>query len=266
MQKNKTLYNISRQECLIIYKSIRANADDQWSTAKILSENGKYGQARSHLIISMEEMIKCAIVILDGNGFDFIRTKGLNRYFSEHSIRAYTGLLLMICSLFGSDFLNTIERLKSDQRFGKWIVERMKDETWREHYLVRYLKGKLSQIRKELEFFSDLEHQRQMGFYCDYDDSFHTPILISHEQYDAAFRRIEKVNIVVDGIIAACEQDDPQVLQMKELYLSIFKNDGLYEKLGTLFSENRTSKLFEKIGELLADFKFAPLTFNNPKC
>jgi AbiV family abortive infection protein len=260
MQNNKTLYNISRQECLGIYKDIRANADEQWSAAQMLAENKMYGQACSHLIISMEEMIKCTIVILDGNGFDFIKTKGMNRYFSEHSIRAYTGFLLMICSLFGSDFLKIMNRFKSDQPFSSRVVQRMQDKTWRDRYLIRYLKGKLSQIRNELVFFCDLERKRQLGFYCDYDNSFHTPMLITQEQYNAAFKKIEKVNIVLDGIIGACEHTNPEVQEMKGLYLSIFKNDRLYEKLGTLFSENRTSKLFEKIDEFLADFETDRLT------
>jgi|GEM_PF-7101893 len=262
MQKNKTLYNISPQECRRIYKSIRANADDQWSAAEILAENRMYGQACSHLIISMEEMIKCTIVILDGNGFEFIKTRELNRYFSEHSIRAYTGLLLMICSLFGNDILNIVKRFKSDQRFTIWAVERMKNKVWLEHYTIRYFKRKLPQIRKELEFFGDLEHRRQLGFYCDYDSTFHNPTLVSKEQYDVTFRKIEKVNIVLGGIIAACEQTDSQILQLKALYLATFKNDRLYEKLGILFSKNRTSKFFEKIDKLLADFEIGSFAFN----
>ncbi|MBS1527756.1 MAG: AbiV family abortive infection protein [Bacteroidetes bacterium] len=250
----KELYNISAADCLKLYPQILANSNRNMQAGKLLAKNGLYGPAISLQITALEEMIKCLIVLMDGNGFQLRKTKGVHRFFKEHGIRHYTAFILLIVYLFGEDLTAKLELLiKAPQQLQYWL-ELSKDEKRIEQWAEKYFGNKMAQLKSELPFFIDMDRQRTSGFYCDHELDFHSPEMISKEKYEYANLRITKVIALAKGFISASESQSPVMKKHKTDLLRYFKDNNIYDRLSQVFA-NRTGELFGNIDIWLEYFK-----------
>jgi AbiV family abortive infection protein len=252
-ESDKQLFNISPKECLRLYPLVWQNSRDNSRAAKVLAANDLYGQGTALAMISMEEMIKCVILALDGNGFNFRSAKGVSRFFKEHNIRYYTGLLLMVASVFGEDVLTYIETVVKNPAELIALDKRFKVEGEMEKAALGWLRRNLLKIMEIMPFFSSMDKNRQRGFYCDYVELFQSPSDVTEKQYLVTVEILEKVNKVAALIIGMLESTDPEIRKHIASTVNQFKEKKVYEKIAGMIGGMRTDDLFAKLGHDLGD-------------
>ncbi|NOT91646.1 AbiV family abortive infection protein [Ferruginibacter sp.] len=126
--EGKTFLNISRKECLIVYNDILENSDRRWESGMVLAKNGDFGLGISASIISIEELIKAIIVFLDGNGFDFRKSKGIDSFFRNHEIRYVIAYFIFIISLAGDELKKIIKKMNDNPEHVNNLIKGMRDD------------------------------------------------------------------------------------------------------------------------------------------
>lgn len=238
------LFNISPATCLKVYPKVFDNADKTFKAAILLKENGFYGTAITVATASMEEYVKGIILQLDGLGFDFRNTKGISRFFTEHSIRhVITGILLCVYSV-GKDLVDTLKACFSDPfKFAAFAIQISNLEHAIEN-LQQYIRTKAAEMRTEFPFFLRIENVRQLGFYSDYPDGLHTPDMITSFDCTETFEKFEKIRWIISEFSQAMAQRD-QKEQIQGM-ISLMRENQFYQKLSDQLSGIKSEELFER--------------------
>jgi AbiV family abortive infection protein len=207
---SKTFLTISKKECLIVYKNILENSDRKWESGKNLAKINDFGGATSMAIISVEEMIKAIVVLLDGKGFEFRNVKGMDVVFNHHQIRYLIAYAMFVMSLLGDELLKFLTRIRENPDEMIKIEEAMKqnEEEFFERNLKHYCFRKLIQLKKEFDWFSQVDIFRQDGFYCGYEEQLKNPISIDSCDYEKVINRLEKVRKVGKELIISFENQE----------------------------------------------------------
>jgi AbiV family abortive infection protein len=254
---NKTFLNISKDECLVVYKEILENSDKRWNSAKLLSENGDYGLGISTSIISIEELIKSIIVLLDGKGFELRKINGMSSFFRNHEIRYVVAYSMFVMSLFGEDLIKILKKIKENP---EWIVEVTKDMKSEKDFIEKklgiYILRRMVTIKNELNWFANVDLFRQEGFYCDYDKLLKTPIRISKNDFDEVIFRLSKVRKIGKGFIQTLETNEEYYVNYFSKLIKDFKEKNHAQKIakGLEFLKKVKKKPFELIKEKLNNF------------
>jgi len=243
------LFNISPLDCQKVYPKVFANADRTFLAAELLKTNGFYGQAIPVATASLEEYIKAIILQLDGLGFEFRNTKGISRFFTEHTIRhVMAGILLGVYAL-GKDIVDALQKAFSDPvQFALFVLRMSNLERFTED-LQGYIRAKATEMKTELPFFLRMEDSRQLGFYCEYPDGLHTPDGVSASECTETFEKVEKIRTVIIQFSQAMAQKDQQQ-QIGEM-IAILKENHFYQQLSEQLSGVKSDALFERFKSFL---------------
>lgn len=218
----KTFLNISKQECMTTYKRILNNSDNKWEAGKKLAEIKEFGGATSMAIISVEELVKSLVVLLDGQGFRFRKIKGMGILFKHHQIRYLLAFVMFVIGIIGDDLVRFLESLRNKTtKEVEVIMEHLiSNKELLNQKIEEYALKKVAQIQIEFEWFSKIDIFRQDGFYCDYEEQLKDPIDISAEDYHQVISRLEKVReigkIFITTLISTNETSQNHFLLLKK--------------------------------------------------
>lgn len=247
---SKSFLNISKQECLSVYLDILNNSNKNWESGQKLADVNDYGRAISLSIISVEELVKAIIIMLDGKGFHFRRIQGMNIFFKNHQIRFVIAFAMFTMGVIGDDLVNLIKKyqVNPDQTL-KTYEDLIVDPILFEKRLKFYAFRLFIKLSKEYQWFSKLEKTRQNGFYSDYLEMLQNPVNLDSQDYDHAIFRLAKVRYVGISIIDLLNTNDPVLIEHFTKIRSIFKNYKIYESIKVSLSKIRESKenIFDQI-------------------
>lgn len=240
---SQNFMNISRKECLEVYKEILSNSERKWNSAEILAENKDYGTAFSTAIISIEEIVKSMLLLLDGKGFELRTVKGIDTIFKNHRIRYFIAYMMLVFSVFGEDLTKLLIKYRNNPQLIVWLNERNKrNKGFVEKFAKRYFQNKLPLLINELDWFIKMDIFRQDGFYCDYDNHLKTPLNINENNYQEAIKRITKVReiglLFIESYEAINDIDNKLIIKFN----SGLKITGAYQKLGEKLSSFKPNK------------------------
>lgn len=247
---HKSFINISKKECLLVYKEILENSNSKWHASQKLAEINELGSATSLSIISIEELIKALILLFDGHGFEIRNIKGVDTLFKNHQIRYFLAFGMSLINIFGNEVINLLNHLIHNPNEIKRISDLLKNDN---DYILKklnyYFLRKLIVIKIELEWFSQIDILRQDGFYCDYEDYLKTPLKITPENYNDIIIRLNKVREIGHTIIEMFEKEDTFTLIEVNKIRRTFKSENYYKKLESQLDKfRRTRKTpFEEI-------------------
>jgi AbiV family abortive infection protein len=218
---SKKFASLTTAECAEAYKVMYATAESEWKAGIELAASGRYGNATSILIISIEEYVKSLLIFFDSHGFHFRNTKGVTVFFKNHQIRYVIAFVMSIMNLFGEEMKKLLLRIKEKPEEVRIFHTKMKsNDNYLESTYGYYLKRKLVQIRAEFAWFKNADLFRQEGFYCDYRDLLKTPLNVTETEFREVFMRLEKVREVGKFLILGFESTDvsvqEQLLKMKD--------------------------------------------------
>ena len=224
------MMNLSARECRAKSLEILGNATRLWKAALDNGKGADYGLSISLMVISIEELVKALILILDASGFEFRKSTSVKRFFTDHHIRHVTSFWLMVFYVFGSDANKILSGIgiTPQNLMALFNIVQSKDERMR-RLTNWYLEKKIHQLLVELEWFSQMENYRQNGFYCDYD---HSPLNIQFDEFQIALEKLDKVRRVATGIIEIYQNLTPQALKEAKQLSKTLKDSHLYEALG----------------------------------
>jgi AbiV family abortive infection protein len=216
---NKTFLNISKEECLIAYKKILDDSDECWESGKILALKGDYARGISLSIISIEEMVKAIIILFDGHGFEFRKTKGIAIFFKNHEIRYVVAYGLFVVGSLLGEFLDLFKQLLENPEELKRFTEEVKRDgkSFLKRMTIKFFR-KFIQLRKEMEWFSKVDIMRQEGFYSDYNGYLKNPGSISEKDYLEIVNRFEIVREMGQGIVKSFKNREKKYEELKDEY------------------------------------------------
>jgi AbiV family abortive infection protein len=240
---NQDFIAISEADCLILYKKVLKNSDNKWSLAESLASKKEYGFAIPTLIISIEELIKSIIILLDGNGLKFRQVKGVSIFFKNHQIRFIIAYLLLLINLFAEDLIKFIKLIGKDVKivldFQYSIIKNNDDFN---KMVLYYIDQKSAALKIEFEYFSKLEKLRQEGFYCDYDDTFKNPLDINETDYNELYLRLSKVRKIGFMIIESYSSKSEESKLQIEMLKNTLKEVDFYNKFGDVLNKINKTK------------------------
>lgn len=255
--ENKTFLNISTDECLTVYKKILVNSNKCWESGKMLAKNENYGLGISTSIISIEELIKAIIVFLDGKGFEFRQSKGIESFFRNHEIRYLIAYFIFIIALTGDELKKAFKKINDNPNKVSELVKSMReDKDFFEKKFGYYLRRKVVILKQELNWFSKIDLFRQRGFYCDYNNKLESPINVLKEDYEEVIIRLQRVrNAGIDFLEQLSKNETDSSTQVEQLKAE-FKEKKLYEKItrGLELIKKSKNKPFEYLKNILNDF------------
>jgi len=233
---SKSFLQIPRNECLTVYKEVLKNSDKKWESGVRESMAGEFGSAISLQIISIEEMIKAILVLMDGKGFPIRNIKGMNTFFKNHQIRHLLAYILLILGLFGEE---AIKFLKSYRDKPKELITLFKEMNTDPGYFEKkykiYMLRKLIHFKREFEWFARAEILRQDGLYVDYVDQLRSPVSISETEYRDIFNRLIKVREFGNSIIESFAATDAESIKAHRIVIKQFREkqmrNGIEEAL-----------------------------------
>jgi AbiV family abortive infection protein len=251
---SKTFLTISREECLVVYKNVLANSDCKWEASERIAEAGEYGTATSLAIISVEEMVKALVLLIDGKGFQFRSVRGMDSLFYHHQIRYFIAYAMFLMGIFRDELFRFLKRHHADDNYisglyGEWQNDQEKMLRKIKFYAFR----KFIQVRREFVWFSKIDLFRQDGFYSDYEDQLKNPMSISIEDYQKLYDRLKTVREVGLEIFETLNDQDEQTAERLGELKKQFREKDYYKKISdslTTIRQKRQSP-FEMIKEHL---------------
>lgn len=253
LNSNSSFFNVPRDKLLNYYPEIVANSKRQFGAADNLALNGDYGMAMSHLLISTEEMVKALIVVMDAQGFDFRKVKGMDIFFRNHEVRFFISFLTFVLTLFADDGMKILREFRDNPNKTKELSTLLDNKPEIMKKMQSYLIRKLVVIRNELGWFSKAEAFRQNGFYVDAKGNLISPLLFTRDDFDQTKLRIEKINKAIQGTIEAYLTDDEKLKIEIENTKATFHTEKFYALIEKELAERRVGKetFFDKFQKFL---------------
>ena len=259
---NKTFHSISRQECLIVSKAIVRNSNKKWRAAKKLAILEEYGGAISFSIISVEELIKAFILAMDGYGFDFRNMKGVDKFFKDHEIRYTIAFFMFVLSFIWKELQIVLTKIQNNEI----DLEKIGEANSSPEDFIKKKKfwgfRKIIALKRELDWFSNINKLRQDGMYCDYRDSFKTPLSFTDTDYLIVYDRLLGVREIAKGLVDTFVYDfesDEKADKVKEIIEKLrtdFKDKDYYSKISELLKSIGKDKPLNILKENFENFKF----------
>lgn len=248
LKQSASFFNVPRNKLLNYYPEIVANSSAQFRAANQLASAGDYGMAMSHLLISTEEMIKALVVVMDAQGFDFRKVKGMDIFFKNHEIRFFISFITFIFTLFADDGKKIFQEMKNNPAKTKELATLLEDKAIIFKKLQIYFIKKLIIIKQELHWFSQAEAFRQNGFYVDSKGNLVSPLQYTDKDYNETRLRIEKINTAIQATIDALLTEDETLKAEIENTKATFHNEKFYTLIENELAARRTGKetFFEK--------------------
>jgi len=250
---NQTFLNISAKKCLVVYPKIIENSDRKWETALLSANSEDYGTAVALLIISVEELIKGLIILLDGKGFKFRNVNGIKKIFEDHKTRYFIALTMTLLNIFS----NELQKFLTDfsKRPDKWIklvAILNKKPKFFERIASSYIETKLIEINNELKWFSNVDVYRQHGFYSDYKKELISPMSITNMEYLETLEKFRKIRFLGKSLIVALNPIEPAYIEVFKYIKHEFDSKNYYQKAEIILKKtNNKYSLFNMLSNAL---------------
>ena len=188
MKKERNLLKLlSNTECLGASKESFTNADDHKRVAESIADNGLYGIAVSHLILSTEELVKGVLLYLQYMNFDLRNIAGIHLFFTDHIIKhrfaTIIGTMIYpIVEMFMSIAHKTKEKLhnpEADIIYNEIEQAIMLDDESK-------IEKMFSSLPAMLNWWDAANVQKNKGFYVDYSKGLETPMQVTESEYKQA--------------------------------------------------------------------------------
>jgi AbiV family abortive infection protein len=176
-QKSTQFYNISPEECAIVYLKVIENGERHFSIGELLARKEEFGNGISHLILGSEELIKGLILFLDSKHFGIRNVPEVREVFFMHAPRH--NLIKEFYSVWLG--IKPLIQKRPGRRRNAGIGERILRKTM--SIAEGALKGYL-----HFEWWKKADQLKQRGFYADYKDVLITPEDIKSDEYERAYR------------------------------------------------------------------------------
>lgn len=244
-------FTLPNKYCLEVSKQVFEKSRNKYEEAIILSEKGRYDTASTLLIVSHEESIKGLILFLDGNGFRIRKIKGVRGIFNNHKLRYLLALSISLMSMFTKEMSTLLMKIMSgDSTFLDKIDPNQEGSNER---IKIYLTKALSNVKKEIDFFSKVDKARQQGLYSDYENGL---IQITEGEYNELFSKITLLNNLIDSFSGFFSSDE----EFTKEYIGKLKIDfnNIYaKKLEVLLEKINSPKVnsYESLMEIVNDMK-----------
>lgn len=239
----KTFMTLSKEECLIAYKDVLSNSESKWEAGLKNAKNGEHGIALSLAIISIEELVKSLIILMDGKGFNIRSTKGIHTIFRNHQIRFVIAYAMFVVSVFGEELIRLIQMLKGDPKLLPNLIVKF---TNNDPVMLRWLKiysiKKFLMLKREFEWFSQVDLFRQDGFYSDYDGMLRSPLKIDGQNYFEVIHRLDKVRRVGKSLIDSLNSEEELYTEHFQNMKQMFYQENFYDKIGAALSTVRKAR------------------------
>lgn len=229
---NNTFLTLSKQESIQEYKSLLNNCDEKWSICEDHINKGQYNLAVSMAIISTEELVKSMIVFSNTLGFEFGRSKEMERFFRDHSIRFLVALGLFALNDLWQDMAKILMHLiKEPNTIERWKEEMNNFDGFMEQKLKPYLEKKAEIYRIEFEWFSKLEALRQDGFYYDYNEVIQNASSFSQEaKCKDVYEKLKIVQTMGKGFIASYDNNNESIQNLQPI-IQEWDQKNYYQKV-----------------------------------
>lgn len=214
----KSFLTLPKEESIQEYKSLLHNSDEKWSICEDHINKGQYSLAVSMAIISTEELVKSMIVFLNTLGFEFGRSKEMERFFRDHSIRFLVALGLFALNDLWQDMAKIlIHLIKDPNAIERWKEEMNNFDEFIEQKLKPYFEKKAEIYRIEFEWFSKLEALRQDGFYYDYNEEIQNASFSQEAKSKDIYEKLKIVQAMGKGFIASYENNNESIQHLQPI-------------------------------------------------
>lgn len=253
---NKTFINLNQEECGIAYKAALKNAEKKWSAAITLREHEDYASAIALHVISIEELIKAILLFFDSKGFRFRNVEGMRTFFRNHEIRYLIAYFLFVFAITSGELMNLILTLKNNPAKAKELIEAFKKDLFFEGKYKFYLLRKFAELKRELDWFLNMELSRSGGFYTDYEESLQSPLEVTETKYQEVILRLQLIWGIGRGVIQTLsENPSEEILEIVEETRKDLLEKEHYREIESFLVRLRKSrkKPLEFLKHLIAD-------------
>jgi AbiV family abortive infection protein len=217
--------NLDRQQCLNLYELVRQNARRHYVAADLLAKEQDFGNSVAHLILGAEELLKSAMLMLQGYDFPVTAIKNYDKLFYNHAARHN---LLKECY---SIYLFVFEIVK------KGPAENPK-HTRGQHWALLLIHG-LQSAKKGIdnyEWWDRADKLKQNCFYVDYNDQGPVdPFKITEDDWLSAHQFVSAFTVDLNNLMIKIANAKPhELLEYQDEF-----NDA---ELTGLFSESINRK------------------------
>ncbi|MGZ3812303.1 MAG: AbiV family abortive infection protein [Mucilaginibacter sp.] len=217
--------SLTSQQCLDIYEPVRQNARKHFVAAQLLAKEEDYANGVAHLILGTEELIKSAMLMLQGFNFPVKDIRNYDKLFYNHTPRHN---LLKECYSIYLFVFNIVER----------GPKRNKQQSRAQHWSQLFVHG-LQSAKEGLEnyeWWSNAEKLKQNCFYVDYiDKGFQHPSQIGKSHWNDTHHFVSRFTVDLNELMIKVANATPEKLNE---YLNEFED----AELNSLFSESINRK------------------------
>lgn len=226
----KGFLNLSQDASLSAYKSVLANSDKKWETARRIAGELDFGTATSVAVGSVEELIKALLIAMNGYGFQFRKAPTMERFFRNHQIRYVVAYAMFVINIFVEDLKKLVVWIRLNPEQGLALAQDLQEKRATREMEV-YLEDRGKKIIEEFEWFEKVDTFRQEGMYTDFDGGLKSPLSITAEVYAQTIDRLEKVRHVGKAVIEYFESEGNDDIKFIENLKQQFIDGGYYGKI-----------------------------------
>lgn len=234
--KSKT---ISDQDCKVHYDILKVNSDRLWNSAELLAANGDYGSAVHTGIVSLEELIKGFILLLDSKWFEFRKVKNINVILNKsHAVRHFMLFFIFLLKILTVDLINILRNANSPN----FIKDYSENPGKYYAFGFEFVSNKIGEMQNELLWFLELEKQRQHGVHLDIDlsgNSIHT----LDSNFEDIFYRLGELRISMNEFMIAFDEPaleaGQELINLRNTFIKEYWYDKLDQELDLLFKKRK---------------------------
>jgi AbiV family abortive infection protein len=239
----KNFTTLTTKECLLAAEGVLENSEKKWEISTLLAANGKYGEASTMAMVSIEEMVKSIILLIDARGFRLRKIKGMSMMFRNHKIRYLIAYMMFVVDVVSQELKKLMIDIMEGRVDANELMEKLEKKD--SHFVKKinqYGLMKFRSLRQEFVWFSKAEIFRQEGLYCDFIDKFKSPIKVSETEYIEVIKRLSQVRLVGQGLIATLNSTENIYVEYLETLKKRFIHDKYYKKIELSFDSLKKTR------------------------
>lgn len=232
------------------------NSKSKLDAANALASSGDYMTASAILVTAFEERVKAVVIQLLDMGLPIVNDiSELEYVFNHHDSRHYIGFFIDCMHEVLEDLFPVLLRMREDKEFMHRVLRNdLSDEMLTS--VVAWLKQKSASFITKVDFYQNIEKQRQHGLYIDVlrDGSSKKPM--SEEDYLFIKQRLNSVHILSNEIRKVKTDPMSDVIEsIEESKQEIANNNApSYVAKSLQFVRKERNDGFKKIRKVLIGF------------
>lgn len=192
------------------------NANQKIYSAELLALNGDYGTASSILVTAFEERTKATVLQLIDFGFPLADDiSELDYVFKHHDSRHYIGFFVDCLNEVTNDLIPILHKIFTNKEYLLRILAI--DLTEEEHsQMTNWINTKKSSFLSKIDFYQNIEKNRQTGLYIDVLNRSSDIKLIAQDDYNYIKERLSNIHILSDDLMKIKTENDRQMMESFE--------------------------------------------------